>query len=52
MMKSVSGSSLPIVSALTSHALWRMPRALTHVSPAVTPISTSARGHPAVTTGQ
>ena len=32
MTKSVSGSSLPMVSALTSHALCRMPRTFTQVS--------------------
>ena len=45
-MKIASGSSLPMVSALTSQALCRMPRTLTHVSAAVTPMSSSARGQP------
>ena len=35
-MKSASGTSLPMVSALTTHALWRMPRTLTQASAAVT----------------
>ena len=51
-MKRASGSSFPIVKALTSHALWRMPLTLTHVSAAVTPRSSSVRGQPTVTAVQ
>ena len=51
-MKRASGSSFPIVNALTSHALWRMPRTFTQVSAAVTPRSSSVRGQPAVTACQ
>ncbi len=40
-MKSASGTSFPIVSALTTHALWRIPRTLIHAIAEV--IAVSAR---------
>ena len=52
LMKSASGRSLPMVSAFTSHALWRMPRTFTHASAVVMPTSTAARGQPLVMAGQ
>ena len=51
-MKTVRGRSFPIVSALTTQALCRMPRTLTQASAVVMPTSSDARGHPLVITGQ
>ena len=51
-MNSASGSSLPMVSALTTHALCRIPRTLTQASADVMPMRTAARGQPTVTAGQ
>ena len=51
-MKIASGTSLPMVSAFTSHALCRMPRTLIQASAAVIAVSSRPRGHPAVIAGQ
>ena len=45
-MKRASGSSLPIVRALTTHALWRMPRTLMSASAAMMPSAAPSRGAP------
>ena len=52
MMNRPSGTSLPTVSALISHALWRMPRTLMNASVAIMRVSIMLRPTPPVMTGQ